>query len=434
MDRRIRSVPRYRKHKASGQAIVTLSGQMFYLGHYGTKTSKAEYDRQVAEWLARGRQPLNEEGGEPSELPIVELIVRFKEWAEGHYICRRGKVANEVTAILSATKILRELYGREPANSFGPLKLKAVRERMIQAGWSRGHINEQVSRIRRMFRWGVGDELVRAEVHQALEAVRDLAAGRCEARETSPVLPVADATVNLTLDCLPPLVADMVRLQRLTGCRPEEVCNLKPCQVDTTGEVWSYRPPEHKTKHQGRERVIFIGPKGQAILRPYLLREKGAYCFVPAESEKKRREAAHEECITPLKHGNRPGSNRKPKPARAAGQRYTTDSYRRAITRACELDFDMPSELREAPPDETPEQLQARRVEAAAWREVNCWAPNQLRHSKATEIRKRFGLEAPAGGPARDALHARTETRDPRRRKTAGGPRRQGHASFRGDA
>jgi site-specific recombinase XerC len=31
---------------------------------------------------------------------------------------------------------------------------------------------------------------------------------------------------------------------------------------------------------------------------------------------------------------------------------------------------------------------------AAAWRNTNCWSPNQLRHAAATEIRHNYGLEA----------------------------------------
>jgi hypothetical protein len=49
------SVPRYRKHPASGQTVVTIGGNGFYLGPHGTKISKAEYDRLVFEWLAAGR-------------------------------------------------------------------------------------------------------------------------------------------------------------------------------------------------------------------------------------------------------------------------------------------------------------------------------------------------------------------------------------------
>ena len=40
----------------SGQAVVTLSGQDYYLGPYGSIASQIEYDRLIGEWLAGGRQ------------------------------------------------------------------------------------------------------------------------------------------------------------------------------------------------------------------------------------------------------------------------------------------------------------------------------------------------------------------------------------------
>jgi hypothetical protein len=69
MPRLTRDVPRYRKHRASGSAIVTLSGQDVYFGPHGTKASRLEYDRHVAEWLARGRRSLDANDGEASAGP-----------------------------------------------------------------------------------------------------------------------------------------------------------------------------------------------------------------------------------------------------------------------------------------------------------------------------------------------------------------------------
>lgn len=45
----------YRRHKARNIAVVTSSGENFYLGPYGSEASKAEFDRVVAEWIANGR-------------------------------------------------------------------------------------------------------------------------------------------------------------------------------------------------------------------------------------------------------------------------------------------------------------------------------------------------------------------------------------------
>lgn len=260
MPRLSSGVPRYRKHRASGQAVVTLSGQDFYLGPHGTKTSKAEYDRRIAEWLARGRRPLEPQG--PASITCVELILAYAKFAKGYYR-KNGKVTNEVTAILSAAKFLKSMYGKESASEFGPLKLQAIQQAMIQAGWCRKNINKQVGRIVRMFSWGVSQELVAAGVAHALREVKGLHKGRTDAAETAPVLPVSDSVVNATLERLPPIVADMVRLQRLTGCRPEEVCMIRPCDVDTSGHVWMYRPQTHKTAHHERQRVICMGPKAK---------------------------------------------------------------------------------------------------------------------------------------------------------------------------
>ena len=110
---------------------------------------------------------------------------------------------------------------------------------------------------------------------------------------------------------------------------------LRPCDLTLGNDVWLYCPESHKTEHHSRNRVIAIGPQAQEVIRPYLLREKTAYCFSPRESEEKRRALQHSARATPLRYGNSPGTNRKQRPKRSAGERYSTDSYRRAIHRAC---------------------------------------------------------------------------------------------------
>ena len=359
MPKLVHTLPKYRKHRASGQAIVTLSGVDHYLGPHGTKASKRQYDRLIAEWLENSRTLRVES----DSITVVEVCARYWKFAKEYYR-KDGRCTRVAPAIKLALKYVKTWYGKEPASQFGPLALKAIRQRMVDDGLSRRYINDHVARIVRMFKWAVGEQLVAPEVHQALAVVPGLLRGRTEARETSPVLPVEDVTIEATLPYLPPVVADMVRFQRYTGCRPAEVCILRPCDLDRSSNVWTYRPESHKTEHHGRERVIFVGPKAQEILLRYLARDARAYCFRPCDSEEKRRAALHESRETPLSCGNRPGTNRRRKPKKQPGDRYTTDSYRRAITRACEKHG------------------------------IEKWSPNRLRHTAATEIRKSFGLEA----------------------------------------
>ena len=84
MPRLSKSLPKYRKHKASGQAVVSFSGQDHYLGPHGTKTSKLEYDRLIAEWLANGRQALLD--CESTAIKVSQLMARYWAFAKTYYV------------------------------------------------------------------------------------------------------------------------------------------------------------------------------------------------------------------------------------------------------------------------------------------------------------------------------------------------------------
>ena len=101
--------------------------------------------------------------------------------------------------LTAAFRRLKDLYGDIRVVDFGPLDLKDVRQRMIDNGHERKYINENVSRIRRMFKWGVENEVVPVTVYQALQAVDGLKKGRSLARESRPVFPVRDEVVTATL-------------------------------------------------------------------------------------------------------------------------------------------------------------------------------------------------------------------------------------------
>jgi hypothetical protein len=120
MPRLTNAVPKYRKHRASGKAVVTIAGQDHYLGPHGTKASKAAYWTHAQSYYRKG-----------------------------------GKPTTELALIKTA---LRSFYGTLPAAEFGPLKLKAVRAHWVEAGHARRSINNNVGRICRAFRWAVSEE------------------------------------------------------------------------------------------------------------------------------------------------------------------------------------------------------------------------------------------------------------------------------------
>lgn len=393
-------IPSYRRHKPSGLAVVRLNGHDFYLGKHGTAASRAEYRRVIAEWLACGRRmpvPNGGNGPQMGEITVNELFLAYYAFVKTYYI-KNGRPTGEQSNILDACRPLTELYGRTPVKEFGPRSLKAVRERMIQQGLCRRVINSRVNRIRRMFKWGVENELLHSSVLHALQAVAALKRYRSAARESDGVKPVADWMVEAVAKAVPAPVRAMIELQTLTGMRSGEVTIMRACDLDVSGKIWAYRPSTHKTEHHGAERVIYLGPRAQEVAKPFLKRDTIAYLFSPAEAEAERRVACHLARVTKMSCGNRPGTNRRKHPKKQPGDHYTTSSYLRAVIYGCQRAFPPPEHLRKQE-GETCKQWKDRlgeegHAELRSWRKQHSWHPHQLRHNAATRLRKEFGIEA----------------------------------------
>src|SRR5262249_36493215 len=142
--------------------------------------ARRRYDALISEWLAAGRRVTDAATAATGStrfgpgLAVAELILAFWRHAQRHYRRPGGTGTNELNDQRLSLRPLRELYAALPAADFSPLKLKAVRQRMVEAGLSRGVINQRVGRIVRMYKWAVGDELVPVAVYQALKAVPGL--------------------------------------------------------------------------------------------------------------------------------------------------------------------------------------------------------------------------------------------------------------------
>ena len=363
-------VPALTLHRPSGQARCRWQGKDHYFGPFGEPESDAKFRRWAAELLTAGAAPTAAPPRTAAPRPaaggltITELVAAYRRHCLDYYRDADGAPTTEVDCVKQSVRPVRALFGDTPAADFGPKRLKTVRDEMVRAGLCRNEVNKRVGRVKRMFRWGVSEELLPATARHALEAVEGLKRGRTPARETDPVLPAPDADVEAALRFLPGPVAAVVRLQRLTGMRPGEVVALRPGDLTRADDVWEYRPRRHKTQYRGRTRVVMIGPRGRAALAPYLDRPADRPCFSPIESVAEVRARRRAARTTPESHGNRPGTNRRRRPAKPPGEAYTVATYRQAIYRACK--------------------------EAG----VPNWSPNRLRHSLATEVRRTHGLEA----------------------------------------
>jgi len=250
---------------------------------------------------------------------------------------------------------------------------------MVQQDWSRGYVNSSIGCIKRMFKWAVEQELVPPSTYHGLQAVAGLRKGRSDARETQAIRPVSDEHVEAVLPFLNSAQRAMVQLQRLTGMRPGEVCIMRPCDVDRGNpKTWAYRPGSHKTEHHEIERLVFLGPRAQELLQPFLFRDPGAYCFSPREMMEGHWVELRRRRRTKVQPSQRCRKRRRPK--KLPGERYTVGSYEHAITRACKR---ADKKTHEVHPEIPREEIL-----------IPHWHPNQLRHSRATEIRREAGLDA----------------------------------------
>ena len=370
MPRLIHSVPTYRKHKASGQAIVVLSGKRFYLGPYGTSDSRREYARLIAEWETNHRQSLAQPA---AEITVVELLARFLKHAQQHYRSVNGKPTSELAVFAAVMGRLNRFCGKTTAAEFGPLRLKAFRESLVKDNLCRNVANGFTGRVRLIFKWAAGEELIPASVVEALRCVAGLRRGKTEARESEPVKPVPDDHIDAVLPYLNHACRIMVQLQRLTGARSGEICIMRGADINQSGATWIYTPSHHKTAHHGHARKVYLGPRAIELIKPLLKDDPAAYLFSPKQSEAARRRALSEARKTPLSYGNKPGTNKKKKPRRTAGEHYTPGSYAQRLKKAIAKCNEQRQELGEPP--------------------IPSWHPHQLRHNAATYFRKEHGLE-----------------------------------------
>lgn len=304
-----------------------------------------------AAWLARwDSDPTLQDPRQASTLMnVAELCAAYLKHAEATYI-KGGKITSHVYKTRAALQSLTDAHGDLPAVKLDMPMLAKWRDAMARTGRSARYVNDMLQIVRAAYQWAAERGDVPSHTWQALCGV-----SRIRASRRKRVQPIAWDTVEATLPHLSDVIGAMIRVLWHSGMRPEDVCVMRGMDIDQGGDVWLYQPESHKTDHLDvPDRIIALGPQAQAVITPWLDRDLTAYLFRPVE-----------------------GSGRQ---LSNYGETYTSASLRRAVHRGCERAFP-------APDDATPEQVKA-------WHKAHRWNPNQLRHAKGTEIRKRFGLEA----------------------------------------
>lgn len=358
--------PKYRRRPDRNYAFVEYKGERIRLpGRYGSRESKRAY----AEFLASLAGDSELEKPQFGDVSVGELVASFVSYAKAHYRdsdqAEGSREYRHLNAILSVFEEFPEICNMA-VSDFGPRLLREIQKAFVSQGWSRNYCNAQTSRVRRVFKWGVGREVVQPETAAALTFVEPLREGRTEAKETESVKCVPGYTVLEVAGHAGTVVGAMLRLHLLTGMRPQNICNISPEQIDISGKMWLFRPTVHKNawrveKNKKHKLVIPLGPKAQSVLGPFMDRPKDMPCFSPREAEEERLGSC---------------ANRKERAPRDA---YDTATYGRAVKWAIK---------------------RANKARIKRFKNFKCYAlienfsPGQIRHTFATKVRAKSGLEA----------------------------------------
>lgn len=270
-----------------------------------------------------------------------------------------GKPNSQARNAAMDVRTLRNLYGPSHVGDLTHADMLAVRDALIRSGICRSTVNSRIGTMKRMWKWALDEALITATVKAELSQVEPLKPHRSAARETDPIRPVADAVVEATLAALPENTADMVRVHRMTGMRPDELCSMRWSDIDESCTPWIYRPAKHKNSWRQQPRAICIGPRARAILEKW---RGDAHPFSPARAVSEHMAAMRAARKTPVQPSQVDRSN--PHAQRVPGDSWTTGSYQRTVS------------------------------EAAKRANTDHWHPNQLRHLFATRVRRQCGLDA----------------------------------------
>jgi integrase len=352
-------IPKYRRHSARNLGFVEVNKKRIYFaGKFNSPESLTEYGKFITS-LAGSKKPNSDlRATRGDEVPIRLLVAQFLEWAKYYYV-KHGRPTGTYERFRDYdTPPLLELFGDTATDQFGPLDLKRVRQKLLDDfDLCRNEINDRISRIKRVFSWGVENELVPESVAGSLHYVKSLQEGKTTARESKPVTSVPQEIVDQTLPMLPPTLDDMVRIQCLTGCRPSEICNIRWQDIDQSdAECWIYTPFEHKNEHKKKTRHVGFTAKAQKILEKYRHRPVDEFIFCPAETMRivfERRKP----------NQTKPKKLKRQKKHSILHEKYTTRAYGQAVRNA------------------------------AKKANVPKWSPNQTRHLFATNAENKTSRE-----------------------------------------
>ena len=323
-----------------GMAVVYIHGRRIFLGPWPEHPKPPSSEVQAKYKAALVVANLSDKPQPIAQSTMAVLVDKITDWAADYY----QTAPKDLWAIAQAAQLLLAVTGKVMrVEDLGPSHIVACRDALVASGRTRQGINKSLGIIRRILRRACELGLLPPAVLTGCLVVPGLRPGRTAAPEALRREGVPDDVLEATEKHLSPQMKAMVRVQRITGMRPNELVRMTWNQIDQSGAVWMYKPTRHKCAWRGQSREILLGVKAQAILSEWRFLD-GLPVFSPKRDRPHLLQAWQ----------------------RAPKAEWLVSSYAHAVARAC----------------------------IAA--NVPRWSPQDLRKAAAQEIREEFGLEVAA--------------------------------------
>ena len=242
---------------------------------------------------------------------VAELCALWDSHCKEYYRGPDGQPTSTAVNAVLDVRLFRELFCNASVAELTHTDMQKLRDALVRSGVGRSTVNARLWRVKYMLSWALDEALIPATVKAELTQVKGVRRGRTSAPERKPVRPVDDSTTTATIGHMMPNTADMVRVHRLTGMRPCEMCGLRWSLIDTARTPWIYHVPPEINKNEwrgelGQPRAVCIGPKARAILERH--KGGGDVPFSPVRAMAEYLEARRAARVTPFYGKASPGS------------------------------------------------------------------------------------------------------------------------------
>ena len=366
----------------TARCIVRINGkkQYYSLGRYGSPEAEAEYERIKSKFESEDVEK-KDPTGKTSE---VLFGLYSQEFLQGEHLTADQHL--DITTITYAQErfppffledfsmtylVAFQNYLVEIAPDEGLIERKdkpPVRKRP----WTRYYVNCLMKHFKKILVWGINHGLLSPIYRESIRLFPGITSYKPRGLpDRPPRESVRDSDVLATLPFLPPIIADMVKIQRAACLRPSEVCSLLVGDIIFNDSGMAFvSKAKNKIARKGVRRQIAFGNAEQAILHKYCDgRNPDEYVFSMrqyAAWQHAQKRANRKTPMTPSQR-QRDKDNKKTRFDRYR-EDITSNLYSRVIRRAVQ------QAIKENP-------------------DVKPWTPYQLRHAAYSALSAQYGVD-----------------------------------------